>query len=341
MATAAAGSASAPGTTAGGATGRLAGGGCRRRPRGGHVAVVGTTASGKSALAMALAAARPGAEIVSVDSMAVYRDMDIATAKPAPADRAAVAHHMVDVADPAEEYGVARYQREALAVLAEVERRGRRAILVGGTGLYLRALLDDLDLPGRWPDVAAAVERDAAGPGGLAALHRRLGALDPVAAARIEPGNRRRLVRALEVTIGSGRPFSSFGPGLERYPPCPVVQVGIPFDRPVVDRRIGERLARWMDAGLLQEVRRLARRPRGLSRTARQALAYRELLAHVEQGVGLAEALAEADRRTRALARRQWSWFRRDPRVRWLDPSGDLVEQALAAWDAAVAASGR
>ena len=328
---ASAGGGAGPGTASSAASGDRPG---RFRPCGGHLAVVGTTASGKSALALALAAARPGTEIVSIDSMAVYREMDIATAKPAPAERAAVAHHMIDVADPAEEYGVARFQHDALAVLADVERRGRRAVLVGGTGLYLRALIDDLDLPGQWPDVAAEVARDAAAPGGLAELHRRLARLDPVAAARIEPGNHRRLVRALEVTLGSGRPFSSFGPGLERYAASPVVQVGVPFDRAAVDHRIGDRLARWMEAGLLQEVRALAGRARGLSRTARQALAYRELLAHVESGADLVAAVTEAERRTRALARRQWSWFRRDPRVRWLDPSWDLVGQALAHWGA-------
>ncbi len=310
--------------------------GALTRPMAPHIAVVGTTASGKSALAAALAAARPGTEVVSVDSMAVYRDMDIATAKPSPAERRAVPHHMIDVVDPHEEHGVAQYQREALAVLDAIERRGRRAVLVGGTGLYLRAVLDGLDLPGRWPDIAAALDREADDPDGLAVLYCRLARLDPTAAGRIEPGNRRRVVRALEVTLGSGRPFSSFGPGLERYPPSPVVQVGIVFDRAAVDQRIAERLDRWMAAGLLDEVRGLARRPAGLSRTARQALAYRELLAHVELGADLDACVADAAAGTRSLARRQWSWFRRDPRVRWLDPSGDPVAQSLAWWDAAV-----
>jgi tRNA dimethylallyltransferase len=150
----------------------------------------------------------------------------------------------------------------------------------------------------------------------------------------MEPTNRRRVVRALEVTVGAGRPFSSFGPGLEAYPPTPFTLVGIRFDPGVHDARIERRFAELLDRGLLDEVRALAARPGGLSRTARQALGYRELLAHVEEGVPLDDAVAEAKRRTRAFARRQWAWFRRDPRISWLDPAGDLVAQLLARWDA-------
>jgi len=299
--------------------------------------LVGPTASGKSALALAVAEARPGTEVVSVDSMAVYREMDIATAKPSIAARRRVPHHMLDVADPGAEYGVARYQAEARIALEDIQARGARALLVGGTGLYLRAVVDGLHIPGQWPELAASLHARAAGSGGCAQLHAQLRELDPVAAARIEPGNARRLVRALEVTLGSGQPFSSFGDGLGRYVPSPVTMVGIPLDRPAVDRRIARRLASWMEQGLLGEVQRLARRRGGLSRTARQALAYRELLAHVEDGAPLEVALAEAETRTRNLARRQWSWFRRDPRIGWLDPSGDLVAQLLAVWDEAPA----
>lgn len=300
--------------------------------------VVGPTASGKSALALAVAGAVPGAEIVSVDSMAVYREMDIATAKPSPLERQRVPHHLLDVVDPAEEYGVARYQHDVHSVLDQIAARGARPILVGGTGLYLRAALDDLQIPGQWPELAAELREEASRAGGLARLHGRLAVLDPLAAARMEPTNARRVVRALEVTLGAGRPFSSFGAGLREYPPSQAVMVGLSPERDLLDRRIAQRLERWMADGLLEEVRSLARRSGGLSRTARQALAYRELLAHVEHGVALAEALQGAERRTRLLARRQWSWFRRDPRIIWLDPTEDLVAQVLGAWEVEAAA---
>jgi tRNA dimethylallyltransferase len=300
----------------------------------GHVALVGPTASGKSALALALARRRPEAELVSVDSMCVYREMDIGTAKPSAAERGEVPYHLVDLVDPDEEYTLSRFQSEARVVLGGVEDRRHRAVLVGGTGLYLRAVVDRLSVPGRFPEVAAVLEAEAQTPGGTQRLHSRLTVLDPIAAARMEPTNRRRVVRALEVTMGAGRPFSSFGPGLESYPPTPFTLVGIRFDPAIHDLRIERRFADLLDRGFLDEVRALARRPGGLSRTARQALGYRELLAHVEEGVALDDAVAEAKRRTRAFARRQWAWFRRDPRISWLDPDGDLLAQLLGLWDA-------
>ncbi len=299
------------------------------------LALVGPTASGKSALALALARLRPDdAELVSIDSMAVYRGMDIGTAKPSPSDRRSVPYHLIDLVAPDEEFSVRQFQDAARGVLADIAGRGRRALLVGGTGLYLRAVVDDLDLPGRWPEIAAALNAEADGPGGVAALYARLAELDPPAAMRVEPGNRRRLVRALEVTLGAGRPFSSFGPGLAVYPPTPVVLVGIRFDPAIHDALIDRRFRSLLDAGFLAEVEALAARPPGLSRTARQALGYRELLAHVEGGVPLEEAVTEAVARTRAFARRQWSWFKRDPRIQWLEPEGDLEAGLLAQWDA-------
>ncbi|MGH9018214.1 MAG: tRNA (adenosine(37)-N6)-dimethylallyltransferase MiaA [Acidimicrobiales bacterium] len=297
------------------------------------LALVGPTASGKSALALALALARSDAELVSVDSMGVYRHMDIGTAKPTPAERRAVPYHLLDLVDPDEEFSVRQFQTAARQALEGIEARAHRALLVGGTGLYLRAVVDDLELPGRWPEVAAGLEAEADRPGGLDRLHRRLTTLDPMAAARVAPGNRRRLVRALEVTVGSGRRFSSFGPGLESYPPSPVVLVGVRFDPVRHDPAIAARFAALMEAGLLDEVRALARRPGGLSRTARQALGYRELLTHVEDGVALDDAVAAAVRRTRAFARRQWSWFKRDPRIHWLDADAGLLPAVLRWWD--------
>ncbi|HEY5025812.1 MAG TPA: tRNA (adenosine(37)-N6)-dimethylallyltransferase MiaA [Acidimicrobiales bacterium] len=300
----------------------------------GHVALVGPTASGKSALALELAHRRPDAELVSVDSMCVYRRMDIGTAKPSQAERAAVPYHLLDLVDPDEEFTLSRFQDLARQALAGIEGRGRRALLVGGTGLYLRAVVDQLSVPGRYPEVAAELETEADTPGGTQRLHSRLMVLDPTAAARMEPTNRRRVVRALEVTLGAHRPFSSFGPGLDAYPPSPFRLVGIRFDPAVHDARIEERFRVLLDAGFLDEVRALATRPGGLSRTARQALGYRELLAHVEEGVPLERSVIEAKRRTRAFARRQWAWFRRDPRITWLDPDRDLLAQLLAVWDA-------
>ena len=321
--------------------------GSRRRSSPAHrvVALVGATASGKSEVAMAVALtlgrSGPGrpVELVSVDSMAVYRGMDIGTAKPTPAERDLVPYHLVDLVDPSEEFTVRQFQRQARAALAGIAERGHRALLVGGTGLYLRSVVDDLAFPGRFPEVAAdlTAEVEAAGPVGsegersaLAHLHGRLAVLDPQAAGRILATNRRRILRALEVTLGSGRPFSSFGPGLERYPPTPVGQVGIRLDPRMLDDRIAARFHRLMEVGFLDEVRRLASRPAGLSRTARQGLGYRELLAHVEEGVPLADAVEEAIRRTRAFARRQMAWFRRDPRIVWVDPGDDPVASVAA-----------
>jgi tRNA dimethylallyltransferase len=308
--------------------------GCGAAPGAAPVALVGPTASGKSALALELARRRPEAELVSVDSMGVYRQMDIGTAKPDASARAAVRHHLLDLVDPSEEFTVSRFQAEATRALRQIREGGGRPLLVGGTGLYLRAVIDGLTVPGRFPDVARALAEEADRPGGVPALHARLARLDPRAAARIGPTNRRRVVRALEVTEGSGRPFSSFGPGLDAYPPTRFVIVGIPFDPAEHDARIAARFAAQLDRGLLDEVRALAQRPQGLSRTARQALGYRELLAHVERGVPLAEAVDQAVRRTRVLARRQWAWFRRDPRIGWLDPGRDRLEQLMAVWDA-------
>ncbi|MDQ3461798.1 MAG: tRNA (adenosine(37)-N6)-dimethylallyltransferase MiaA [Actinomycetota bacterium] len=287
-----------------------------------HLAIVGPPASGKSALALELARRASDLELVSVDAMQVYRGMDVGTAKPTTAEQAEVPHHLLDLADPAEDFSVADFQAAARAALADMEARGRRALLVGGTGLYVRAVVDDLTLPGRYPEARAAVESEP----DTGALHRRLRELDPLAATRMESTNRRRVVRALEVTLGSGRTFSSFGPGLAAYPPSPIAQVGLRVATEVLDTRIATRLDVMLDAGFLDEVRRLAARPAGLSRTARQALGYRELLAHVEGQLTLDDAVAETRRRTRRFARRQSRWFRRDPRITW----HDIGENSLA-----------
>jgi tRNA dimethylallyltransferase len=252
-------------------------------------------------------------ELVSVDSMQVYRGMDIGTAKPSPEEQAEVPHHLIDLVEPAEDFTVARYLPAARGVLEGIEARGHRALLVGGTGLYFHAVVDRLTPPGQYPQLR--VELEAEGDG--AALYRRLEQLDPLAASKIEPGNRRRVVRALEVTVGSGRPFSSFGPGIDSYPPTRFRLAGLWLPRPVLSARIATRLAAMVSAGLLDEVRRLAARPGGLSRTARQALGYRELLACLEGVTSLDQATADAVSRTRSFARRQRMWWRRDPRIAW------------------------
>ena len=192
----------------------------RRR---GHLVLVGATASGKSQLALEVARRRPGTELVSVDSMAVYRSMNVGTATPSITDRTEVRHHLLDLVEPTEEFTVSMFQAAAFGVLDDLDRRRCRSILVGGTGLHVRAVVDELAIPPRFPDVRADLEVE---PDTLA-LHRRLAELDAEAAARMAPTNRRRLLRALEVPVGAGRPFSSFGPGLSLYPPTRFTQIGI------------------------------------------------------------------------------------------------------------------
>jgi tRNA dimethylallyltransferase len=289
------------------------------------LALVGPTATGKSAIAMMVARARGDVEIVAVDAMQVYRRMDIGTAKPSARDQQLVRHHMIDVAEPSVDYSLSLYQRDALAAVAAIEGRGRIALLVGGTGLYLRAIVDQLDIPPQYESVRVALDADA----DTAGLHRRLIEVDPVAASRMEPSNRRRIVRALEVTLGSGRPFSSFGPGLAAYATTTTRLLAVGIDRTALDRRIEARYAQQMEVGLLDEVRALLDEPAGLSRTAGQALGYKELIEHVRGNCTLAEALATAIARTKRFARRQERWFRRDPRIRWLDGSNPLEARDL------------
>ena len=285
--------------------------------------LVGPTASGKSSVALQLARRRRArgelVEIVTVDSMQVYRGMDIGTASPTAAERAEVPHHMVDLVDPHEEYSVAEYRATAEQVLDDLEARGGSAILVGGTGLYVQAVVDGLELPGRFPDVAAELDREP----DTDVLLERLRTEDPVAAGRIEPGNRRRVLRALEVTIGSGRPFSSYGPGLDAYPATPFVLSGLQIERDLLASRVESRYHDQMAAGFLDEVRSLLAAPVPMSRTAAQALGYRELAEHLAGERTLDEALQLAIDRTRQFGVRQIRWFRRDPRIGWLAHTGD------------------
>jgi tRNA dimethylallyltransferase len=301
-----------------------------------HLALVGPTASGKSAVATAVAHALGDVEIVSVDSMQVYRRLDIGTAKPSPRERASVPHHLIDVAEPTDEWSVARFQREARAAIAEVEARGKRALLVGGTGLYLRAVIDPLELPPHDPELRAEIVHALGDDDALARAYTELAATDPVAAARIEPGNRRRIARALEVERLTGRAFSSFGSGLQTFgaPAIPVTLVGLWLPRTELARRIERRVSAMYARGFVDEVRALCEAG-DLSATAAQAIGYRELLEHVEHGLALGAAHERTVVRTRAFARRQRMWFRRDPRVTWVAVNDNpclAVPAVLALW---------
>jgi tRNA dimethylallyltransferase len=288
-------------------------------------ALVGPTASGKSALAHQLAFdSNDQVELLCVDAMTVYRGMDLATAKPTWAERSDVSYHLLDLVDPSEEFTVAQFQRAARIAANDVWDAGHDVLYVGGTGLYGRAVLDDLALPGQYPEVRASLEERAKSD--LAALYAELESLDPLAASRMEPTNERRIVRALEVTLGSQRPFSSYGEGLVHYGPVRVVQVALQSDFEQLDVRIAARFRAWMEEGLLEEVTALASAPGGMSKTARQAVGYRELLRHVEDGADLEQCVNDAIIASRRLARRQRSWFLRDPRIEWFDdPSKALA----------------
>ena len=293
------------------------------------VALVGPTASGKSALAHAVAFHHHDTvEILAVDAMTVYRGMDLGTAKPTRAERAEVSYHLLDLVDPSEEFTVAQYQRAAREAAADVWRAGHKVLYVGGTGLYGRAVLDNLAIPGQYPHVRALLEERA--HDALPELYAELEVLDPLAASRMEGTNARRVVRALEVTLGSGRPFSSFGEGLVTYGPARVVQIALQSDFEQLDLRIASRFHAWMDRGLLQEVVALASAPGGLSRTARQAVGYRELLRHIEEGADLEACVDDAIIQSRRLARRQRSWFLRDPRIEWFDDADKARARLLA-----------
>jgi tRNA dimethylallyltransferase len=283
------------------------------------VALVGATASGKSHAAHRAALALGNAEIVALDALTVYRGMDLGTAKPTPAARAEVRYHLLDVLDPGEELSVRRYQAMCDEAMATIADRGHVALLVGGSGLYHRAVVDSLQIPPHDEAVRAELLVAASQPGGLDSLYAELEAHDALAASRIEPRNERRVVRALEVIRLTGRPFSSFGAGLARYEDHGIAQIGIRFDPARTDAAIATRFHEWLDVGLLDELRGLLAAPGGLSRTARQAAGYHQLLEHLEGSTPLDDAVANAIAATRRLARRQWRWFRRDPRIRWVD----------------------
>jgi tRNA dimethylallyltransferase len=278
------------------------------------LALVGPTAAGKTEASLVLAE-RLGAEIVSVDSMVVYRGMDVGTAKPTPADRARVRHHLLDVAEPAEPFTAVRFQALAEAAVDDIGARGLRPLLVGGSGLYYRAVVDRLTFPGTDPATRRELEAEGATVG-AEVLHRRLEAVDPAAARRIEPSNVRRTVRALEVAAVTGRPFSAFAGDWERYPPAAVRAAGVDVPRPILRARIEARV-RTMWPALVAETEGLLRQGSGAFLTSSQAIGYAEAVAWLRGEATEDEAVARMIRRTKALARRQTAWFRRDPRIRW------------------------
>jgi tRNA dimethylallyltransferase len=291
------------------------------------VAVVGPTATGKSDLAVALAL-RLGGEVVNADALQLYRGMDIGTAKLPESERHGVPHHLLDVLDVTETASVATYQRAARGVVEELLGAGRTPVLVGGSGLYLRAVLDDLEFPATDARARSVLETELADVG-PAVLHARLNAVDPVAAGSILPSNGRRVVRALEVVEITGRPFSATmpRPGPARWD---TVQIGLDLEPVVLDPRVDLRVARMFAEGLVDEVRSLAARGLRSGRTASRALGYQQVLAALDVGKDpgtAAEPLAAA---TRRFVRRQRSWFRRDARISWLDAARpDLLDAAL------------
>lgn len=290
--------------------------------------IVGPTAVGKSSLAMALArryrAGGRQAEIVSADAMQVYRGMDIGTAKATPAERAEVRHHLLDLLDVTETATVADFQQLARTAIDDCLGRGVVPLVVGGSALYVRAILDDFRFPGTDAALRAALESELAelGP---ARLHDRLRLLDPAAAAAIQPANGRRIVRALEVVALTGGPYAASLPP-RRYLLPGVVQVGLDLARPALDARITARVAAMWDAGFVDEVRRLAHSGLRDGLTASRALGYRQILSFIDGTITEAEAQEQTVAGTRKFARRQDSWFRKDERIAWVPALADDVE---------------
>jgi tRNA dimethylallyltransferase len=291
------------------------------------VAVVGPTAAGKSALSIELARIL-GGEVVNADSMQLYRGLDIGTAKLTPTERAGVPHHVLDIWDVTEPASVAEYQRLARRAIDDILARGRVPLLVGGSGLYVRAVLEEFEFPGTDPALRARLEEELArlGP---AALYERLRAVDPAAAARILPGNGRRIVRALEVVELTGAPFTAALP--EPVPHYDSVSIGVDRDTAELDERIAVRVDEMWAAGLVEETRHLVGLGLRSGRTASRALGYQQVLRLLDGELTDEQARAETVRATRRFVRRQRSWFRRDPRIHWLNAARpDLLAAALA-----------
>ncbi|GAA1357973.1 tRNA (adenosine(37)-N6)-dimethylallyltransferase MiaA [Arthrobacter koreensis] len=290
------------------------------------LAVVGPTGTGKSDLGVALAR-HLGGEIINADSMQFYRGMDIGTAKLPEAERGGIPHHLLDILDVTEDASVSAFQAQARAAIDQIRARGKYPILVGGSGLYVRAALDVLEFPGTDPQVRQRIETELE-RAGLDALRGRLAAVDPVSAGRL--GDARRVVRALEVYELTGRPFSSFMP--DRTYHQPAIQVGLDVDRQVLHERLALRVDRMVAQGLLEEVRNLDAAGLRTGRTASRALGYAQFLKVLDGLWSTEQAVEDTVVATRQFARRQLTWFRADPRVTWLDAlDPNLHEKALTA----------
>jgi tRNA dimethylallyltransferase len=287
------------------------------------VVVLGPTASGKSDVAMAAATAVPNVHIIAADAMQVYRRMDIGTAKPTQDDQARVVHYGVDIAEPSERYSVARFVEDVAAARKKISKAGASELIVGGTGLYVTALVDGLSMPGDYPKIREQLEANR----DTQALYEQLSELDPEAVKKIDPNNRRRMIRALEVCLGSGKTFSSFGEGIGAYPPVATVQIGIKWQREALRERIALRVHKMVEAGLVEEVRGIMNEPKGISDTARQALGYKEIIEHLERRWTLEEAIDATILRTQQFAVRQERWYRRDPRIKWVEVQNDSIEE--------------
>ncbi len=287
-----------------------------------RLAIVGTTASGKSQIAMSVAERIGTFELVSLDSMQIYQGMDIGTAKPTKEEQALIPHHMIDIVKPHEEYTISQFQIQAKEAIDGIVSRGVQPLLVGGTGLYLRTIIDELNIPGQFPETRKELEKNL----DTRALYKKLTQFDPLASTRMEPNNRRRIIRALEVTIGSGRRFSSYGPGLSTYEEVNYKMIGLRWDRNTLDRRIVKRFEDQIANGFLKECEKLIDAKKQLSRTASQALGYKHLFGHIRGDYSLDEAIETAIKDTKKFARKQERWFRRDPRINWIDINDDPDE---------------
>lgn len=271
---------------------------------------------------MAAAQVNGNTHIVVCDAMQVYKRMDIGTAKPTTEDQQLVQHHCIDLVAPSARFTVSDYQKDARAAVAKIHESGANALVVAGTGLYLTSLIDELSFPGEWPVVRAELQREP----DVAALYKHLKALDPVAAKNIERSNRRRIERALEVCIGSGKPFSDNAPGTGAYPDNGVVQIGLLWPRDVLVKRVESRVKAMLQRGFLEEVAQL-RKDGAMSQTARQALGYAELNRHLDGKCTLDQAVGDIVTHTRQFAVRQERWFRRDPRIHWVHIEKDPVTE--------------
>ena len=291
------------------------------------IVICGATATGKSDLAVTLAQ-EIDAEIINADSMQLYKDMDIGTAKITVEERKGIAHHLMDMLDVTQDANVAWYQENARAAIAEIQSRGKNVIVVGGTGLYIKAILDELNFPDTDPVVRAELELEYATKG-IAPLFERLEKLDPAAALAIDKANSRRVIRALEVIKITGKPFTANLPREEssRYPHAR--QFGLVMDRDALSERISIRVERMWEQGLVAEVERLMAAGITQGITAQRALGYAQVIAQIEGKVTEEEAKEETKRATRQYARRQETWFSRDERITWISPTQNALQRIL------------